>query len=353
MFIVSDIILRFIKTNQFQVVSDGDLDAVFATGLLIRALLALGRSDILNGSLYFPRAREIRGQTISNKILIELGPNRGVILRGNNLLIDHHPDDPRLVLYNDDRVVLTRKYQINVSVAGLINYIFGEKLAAPSDLIRAVDEADFKNYIIDQAKNITRAFLISRNMPDEAIKNQLLEKLHVDNMPAGNIIDFLTEQLQSNFIYGFLPLAIILDNWDAIYNWIELEVQRYEKEVSPVVRKLYNRSKIRNKIAYIIYDYGNLKKRTGIEEAIYALETENTVAFSVGITTRGFLVRVTTLDPSLNLNKLCRFFKRFGIDCSGSEKYVFLYFPHKKFDLKSILGLLLNILDRISSEYTF
>lgn len=344
---MSDIVKRFIRMHGFNLVSDGDLDAVFATGLLINALLKCGYSSILDGSVDFPRIREIKGKKVSGKILMELSREKGPIYVGENLLIDHHPDPPRVVLYRDDKVLLIRKFALNVSVAGLVGYIFSDVLDVPSELIDAVDSADYKNYILEQSKNIMRAFLISRNIPDKEIAEALLSRLNVEKYEDKPVINYFLEQARNNFVYGFIPLAIMGDNWSVIEEWIALESNRYEELIAPVAKRLYEKSKRRGGVSYVVYNYGDLRERTAVDEVLYTIQTESEIGVTIGVTTRGFLVRAASFRRDILLRKICRYMRLPYIDCSGTDEFVNMYFPKQHYDLGGVLRIVLGQFARI------
>ena len=89
---MADIVIRFVRTNGFRALSDGDLDGVFASGLLARGLIRRGIMEVWDGEILFPRASRMRGLEISGRILVDLGPERGLVLRGRNLLVGHRED---------------------------------------------------------------------------------------------------------------------------------------------------------------------------------------------------------------------------------------------------------------------
>ena len=339
---MSDIVKRFIRMHGFNLVSDGDLDAVFATGLLINAMLKCGYNSILDGSVYFPRIREIKGKKVTGKILMELRMEKGLIYKGENLLIDHHPDPPRIVLYRDDKVLLVRKFGLNVSVAGLISYIFSDVLDVPPELIDAVDGADYKNYILEQSKKISRAFLISRNIPDKEIIDTLLSRLDMGEYAGKPIVNYFLEQAKNSFVYGFIPMAIIKERWDVLEEWIALESSRYEELIAPVVKRLYDKCKRRGEIAYVIYDYGDLKERTAVDEILYTIQTENEIGVIIGVTSRGFLVRAASFRQDVLLREICRYVRLPYIDCYGTGEFVNLYFPNQYYDLSGVLRIVLG-----------
>ena len=337
---MSDIITRFVRNRGFRLICDGDLDSLFASGMLIKALIELEEKHILDGSIRFPRARELKKISASDSILIELGPERGITFKGSNLLIDHHPDPPRVVLYEGTTPTLTRKYSISTSVAGLILHIFGDKINAPEDLIFAIDEADYRNYATQLAYDVARAFIISRNVPNEEIFDEVFSGLTEKVKYEGKLIDILLELVRTSPIYGYIPLAIMTDSWDSIDSWVRTEAERYKKVALPKAKRLYNRATRRETMAFIIYDYGDPIERTALLDAIYTLAVEFEVAFAIGVTRSGFTVRIETYNPEINLKKLCQKIRMKNVECGGRSDILFLYFPADTYTLGGIIQLI-------------
>jgi len=344
---MSDIILRFVRTHGVNIISDGDLDGVFATGFILRALIRLDIDVVYDGKVYYPRARELEKMEARGNILIELRSDRGIKYRGQNLLIDHHPEPPRIVLYSEESPILIRKYSVSTSVAGLIHYVFRDNLDVPEELVDVVDQVDYKNYEIEDARRLARAFILSRNMPNDSLRDifdttlaQLKDKPLFRNL----------EQLASKSpIYGFLTLAIAMGDWNSIYDWIDREAERYERQIISTAKKLYNRATRSKNLSYIIYNYGNIKERTAVDDVFYALQRESRIAMMIGVTTNGFLIRIASFDPNLNLAKICADLSDRRVKCGGRENVVGLYFPNTFFTLTDVLKITRQLIDRILS----
>ncbi|MCR8501683.1 MAG: hypothetical protein QXY55_05565 [Candidatus Korarchaeota archaeon] len=342
---MSDIILRFVKLNGVRILSDGDTDGVFATGFLLRALMLMNVEEVYSGNVEYPRAREMEKLTATGNILIELHTERGIKYSGQNLLIDHHPEPPRVVLYSDQTPILTRKYNISTSAAGLIHYIFEKSLDAPADLVELVDQVDYKNYQVEDTHKLARAFIISRNIPDEKLRDIFqFTQVQVKDAPLFKNLERLI--LTSSPIYGLLTLALALGDYDSIYEWIFYESQRFENEIVPTVKKLYSRATRIGNLSYVVYNYGDLKERTAADDVFYILQRESEIAAVIGVTTNGFSVRMASLNPGSNLMKLFLNISDKRIKGGGRENIINLYFPNTFFTLADVI----NTLCRVSQQ---
>lgn len=338
---MSDILIRFVKTRNINIISDGDLDGVFATGLLLRGIKLSG-VPIDDSSIFFPRARERKGLEVANSILVELRPDRGLIYKGYNILIDHHPEPPMIAMYKDSRPILKRKYNLDSSVAGLVHYVFEDVLDVPPELVVAVDAVDYKRYDVLLARDMARAFLISRNIPNRNLRNVFANTISMCDR-SSRLYKLLCDLMAQNSIYGYLVLAIVEGLWDNIYDWLREESIRYENRIYGTVKKLYNRKSGDSKISWVIYNYGDIKERTAIDDVLYDLQKESEIAFIVGITGNGFLVRVTTFNSDIDLNSICwNLPSGRDIDCGGRRNVIGLYFPNRNFSLRGVIEIILN-----------
>lgn len=342
---LSDIILRFVKLHGVRILSDGDVDGVFATGFLLRALMLMDVRETYNGNVEYPRARDMEKLTATGNILIELHSERGMKYSGQNLLIDHHPEPPKIVLYNDETPVLTRKYNISTSVAGLVHFIFENKLDVPRNLVELVDQVDYKNFQLEDAHKLARAFILSRNIPNEGLKETFSSTLaRLGDAPLFKNLEQLISK--SSPIYGLLTAALALGDYDPIYEWIECESQRYEKEIMPTVKKLYSRATRVGDLSYAIYDYGDLKERTASDDVFYILQRESEMAAIIGVTNNGFIARVASLSHGIDLMKAFSTLRDKRIKFGGRENIVNLYFPNTFFTLTDVINTLCKILQQ-------
>lgn len=348
---MSDIISRFVKLHGLNIVSDGDLDAVFATGILLGALIKSGIVKPTECDIYFPRARELRNMEVSRSILVELNPERKLTYVDENILLDHHPDPPRIAVYRGSSISFVRKYNMPFSVAGLVGHIFRSLFDVPRDILEAVDEADYRNYAIELAHKINRAFLISRNIPDEKLYSEITDKITSTIGSSEGIIEKLKEFSRKLSIYGLLPIMIMKECWDLIYYWIEKESQRYVNVVFPIAKKLYNRSAKRRNTAFVIYNYGDTLERTAVGDVLYLLETENIFAFSIGITKRGFIVWIHTRRPDINLFDVFVNSRKLAEDSGGREDALSLYFSSRKSDMSSLIRIILADINNFLEGY--
>jgi len=98
------------------ITSDSDLDGIFATGLLARYLRKIG----IDVKYYYPKPNELRGLIADGHILIELPLTKGLIYRGENILIDHHNGPTRIELFRDNKIAKSFPLGEAKSVADLV-----------------------------------------------------------------------------------------------------------------------------------------------------------------------------------------------------------------------------------------
>ncbi len=84
---------RFVRqTGELRIVSDGDMDGIFATGLLLRYADAVG----VPATAEFPPPAKLDGLQVHDALVIELPTTKGVRYVGDVLLIDHHNNAPHV-----------------------------------------------------------------------------------------------------------------------------------------------------------------------------------------------------------------------------------------------------------------
>ena len=144
----STLLRRFLlATATPRIVSDGDLDGVFATALLVRLLRRWGYAP----SYSFPDLHRIAGTVLENVIVVEIPSTRGVSYRGTVLLIDHHLGPPRYVLLRNGAEVERVEFHREWSVAGLVYRSLYRELGSPAELEPFVDAVD----AIDEGRHPT------------------------------------------------------------------------------------------------------------------------------------------------------------------------------------------------------
>ncbi len=281
----NDLIARFVVQYGLRVISDGDLDGIFACGILLRGL---NRKNIK--AVSFPHPSKLHGLKVKNSILIEMPLTRGVLYLGSNILIDHHPEPPRVELFEGstlkERIVIE-----NVkSVASLVYSIYRDSLELPriaEKILSAVDNVDNGVYVNDIDRDIHYAYLI--NKTNENMRYQLLE-------------------------------MIINNKWFDILDWIRSESKKYKEYVPKKVDELVDRAiEIYPGVALFCYDIDDKIESAAMGNAMFKLEEKYKIVIGLGTkNNKPEKARIAT-KKNMNLKPLYSFFISLGFSSGGRK----------------------------------
>ncbi len=164
-----DLILNFAKDHGVNIVSDGDLDGIFAAGLLLRGLNLCGVEAGLD-SVSFPHPRNLIGMRVEGSFLIELPPSKGLEYSGWNLLVDHHGGVSGLLLYRDGKVE-NHLMMDGASVAEIVVKALRLELSSEAlllvDAVGKIDQAIYDSKLIE---DLHKAYRLEISNPDMRVR---------------------------------------------------------------------------------------------------------------------------------------------------------------------------------------
>ena len=167
-------LIDFVNSYGARIVSDGDLDGIFATGLL----LLVFRTEDIRECVKFPHPNDLAGLKVRNSILVELPLTKGLTYVDQNVLIDHHPDPPRVEYYEGNNIVNSFIVSGARSVASLVYTIFRDTLKLSNtarEIISAIDNIDNGYYAGRLDRILHSAYLI--NKTDDNMRYSLLDMI--------------------------------------------------------------------------------------------------------------------------------------------------------------------------------
>ncbi|MBD3408052.1 MAG: hypothetical protein GF411_18170, partial [Candidatus Lokiarchaeota archaeon] len=154
-----NIIESFVNdTSIIEIIADGDLDGILASGLLSSHLKEQG----IEVRVVFPPSRDLEGLIVSNAILIELPPSKGLVYSGKNILIDHHGTINGVALYNNDQIQNLANLDIEDCIAStIVSSIFNlrKNLSKKGqELLKSIVQIDMGTYDTQFTRNFHRAY---------------------------------------------------------------------------------------------------------------------------------------------------------------------------------------------------
>jgi len=246
---LSTIIRDFVRRHGLHVVSDGDLDGIFASGLLLRVL---GFEGDLEGVVEFPHPLSLSGLRVSSSILIELPLSKGLVYCGENILIDHHPEPPRVELYRDENCVESVVVGGAESVASVVYMIFRDVLELSDTalkILRAIDNIDQGRHPDKLSVDLHNAF--SLNKRDDGMRYMLVR-------------------------------AILEDRWGSIIRWAEAESRRFEEQVPIKIEELIGRAqRLTGNVVYFTYDFDDNVEAAAMTNAMISLEDKYDIVIAI------------------------------------------------------------------------
>ncbi|MEM2087614.1 MAG: hypothetical protein QXF52_02930 [Thermoproteota archaeon] len=235
-----EILFQFIEDHpEYTILSDPDLDGIFAASLTARAL----DSDILR--IQYPKPSEIGSLKVTKSILIELPLSKGLTYVGRNLLIDHHHSVPFIALYNGSDKAKEVLFNSGLrSVSKLISEILREALELDEDgfrILEAIDQIDSGNIETELADKINKAFLLN-TMREDVRKELTFTIYHMD--------------------------------WNRFLEWVEKELSKWNI-VEDKIKKLNDSIKrIGNDIVYFMYNVSDQLEAAARRMLMFKLEED-------------------------------------------------------------------------------
>jgi len=269
------LLIKFSSRNNVKIFSDGDIDGVFGTGLLLLGL-NINDIEIPLKNIRFPHPLSFRKLKINNSILIELPITKGLKYVGENILVDHHKDFSEVTLYKDYEKVVQVKMDLTPSICRTIFNIFkNEFKILPQSILNIIKSID----------NIDQGILLNRL--DKKVFYAF--QLHV----------------QRNIDRKIIVKWIVNYEWDKINNFIEGEREKYELIEKIVKDKINSSQKMFKDIVYFTYNPKKILERVAMREAMFRLEEKYKIVISIGLKNNmAFKASIGTRNPEIDLNKI-------------------------------------------------
>jgi hypothetical protein len=312
------ILFQFVEDHpEYTILSDPDLDGIFATAILARAL----NTDVLR--IHYPKLSEIGSLRVMKSILIELPITKGLTYVGKNVLIDHHESPPSIALYTGATKISEALFDSGFkSISRLIYHVFGEDVKIDENglrLLDAIDQIDSGSIESEIADSLNKAFLL----------NSMKEKVREE-----------------------LTLTIYRMDWNSLFNWVNRELSKWSI-VEDTVEKMKESVKTIGNITYFTYDVTNQVESAARRILMLRLE-ENIrgMVLCIGLR-RGKPVSATIAARSnLNLNKVYENLrKNEGVRAGGRENVGGIQFK-TELTLEDALRLIQDAVGKPLSNHT-
>jgi len=299
------IILQFVEDNpEYAILSDPDLDGIFASAFLARALNADA------SRIQYPKPSSIGSLKVMKNILVELPMTKGLTYVGKNVLIDHHESLPSITLYNDSTRIGGVFFNSGFkSVSRLVYHVFEENIKIDEEGLRvldAIDQIDSGNIESDTADGLNKAFLL----------NNMKEKVREE-----------------------LTLTVYRMDWNSLFNWVRRELNKWSI-VEETIEKMRNSVKNIGGITYFTYDVTNQVEAAARRFLMLKLEESHKgIIVCIGLR-KGKPVSATVATRSnIDLNRFYENLrKREGVTAGGREKIGGIQFK-KDISLEDALSL--------------
>lgn len=313
-------ILRdFLAQGVDSVFSDGDLDGLVASGLLLRYL----KMSKIKANLTFPVPEDLKGLVVRNAILIEMSPTKGLEYRERNLLIDHHGESGEISEYYFENSVRTHRIDIQKCTAariiaaatGLVNELTPDGFV----VMDALEQIEFGEYVTKLAKNLHRAFRL--NISDSAMRRRITR-------------------------------WVSLFKWDLLSTWAEQEAEKWAV-IEASVRRLVERAVPLTEFCwYFTYSARNRNERAAMREAMIELESQRdiVIAIEVGEDNGSAVATRASIGSKREHVNLIPLFDEIrgknGIVAGGRRKIGGVQFAGNS-SLKDSIGLLRNVMNQM------
>jgi len=299
-------IFQFVEDHpEYNILSDPDLDGIFAAAIVAKALNA----EV--SRIQYPKPSEISSLRASKSILIELPLSKGLTYVGKNILIDHHESPPSITLYNG--LIKTREILFNSgfrSVSKMLIHVFEDVIEIDEkglEVLEAIDQIDSGNIESELADRINRAFLL----------NSMKEKVREE-----------------------LTLTVYRMDWNSLLNWADRELEKWNI-VEDIMNKMKDSVKTIGKIMYFTYDVTDQFEAAARRVLMLRLEENyDGIVLCIGLR-KGKPVSATIATRSnINLLKIYEELRRNeGIRAGGRENIGGIQFK-TELDLENALSLI-------------
>ncbi len=300
--------------------SDGDLDGLFSTGILLRYFDSLE----ISMPFRFPPPGELHGLSVKNAILIELGPTKGLYYKGWNILIDHHEEFSGIYIFNgsdmEKRIVEFNNMRSSIEI--MVTFL-GNNITLDSEMLEMID-------IISQIDNGT-------------YKHPMALKLHRSymlNISSTEMRKQLTTWVRDNQV-------------SAIWNWVEKESNKWDLVQKKSTVLMDSVSELLPNIGFFVVDVGNPLQLQAARDAMLQLENRFRVVVALMGTNDGeWMIQrgsIGSKDDHIDFGPLYELLRAKGLTAGGRSRIGGFQFTSAQ-SLTAVLTLLRNVLGRLCDE---
>ena len=291
------------------VYSDGDLDGIFATGLLLKALNGLGLSLGFN-SVFFPHPRLLKDLSVDDSILIELPPSKGLKYNGVNILFDHHGGYSGVISYKGCEVSDVAEVS-GESVAEIVVKFFGLELGEDGfRMLDAVNRVDSGRYGSELSENLHKAFRLE--IASEEMRYRL-----------------------SKLVYS--------SKWNEIQSWAFSSAKKWDM-VEVVEDKLVSSAITIGDAAVFVYDGFNDLELAAMRGAMFKLEEKYPIVFAVRVENGKAVSASIASMKGVDLTHIYSRFIELGFTAGGRKMVGGVQF--NGIDVKEALKIIKNLLNQ-------
>ena len=282
-------VLGFAEAHGVAVVSDGDLDGIAASAVLLRFLSQNGFS-VDEGCVEFPHPSEVAKLELSDVFVVELAPTRGYRVVGDVFLIDHHGGfcGFKLLTPSGEEVVYQHPSQA-FSVLRLLVEALG--VSVDERVVEAID-------LVDVGKT------------SESLDAQVLHRaylLHIEDQGFRKKLFFL----------------LLRESYEELWSLAEEEAKRYQAVSEEAKKAVLDRAEALERAAYTWYR-GDSFERVCFREAMLELEESYDLVVVAKVREGGVealhLGTKKELDVQQIIPRVLEELKKLGVEATGGGK---------------------------------
>ncbi|MHA1595724.1 MAG: DHH family phosphoesterase [Candidatus Baldrarchaeia archaeon] len=254
-----------------KIVSDGDWDGVFASGLLMRV------TDL---PVEFPRPSELPSAELERVVTVEIGPTKVRAMR-DCLIIDHH-EVPELPSGCEMLVDMSAG-----SAAEIVAKVW--ELEVPREWLGALSEIDSARVSSDLAKKMWAAY-----------------RANVENFPRREVAEMIRD-----------------GRWEDLYRLVVERAEEYrkiEEKVPELVKRGCPLEGVEG-VAILTYDPDDKVERGASKDAMLRLEETYDVVVAIGAKSGRFSrATIGTRSERVNLAVIFEFLRNRGYNAGGKAQ---------------------------------
>lgn len=279
---VTSLLRDFAKRHGVKIVSDGDLDGIFATGLLVRYFRGLG----FDVEYSYPKPDALPNLKVSGCILVELPLTKGLVYVDENVLVDHHEGPARIELLRNSKIVRRFTFDHCRSVVEVVCNGLG--ICVRKDLLDAINDTERGVYSSQLAEFLHKAYLLNIFSSEMRIK--------------------LTELVSKSM-------------WEQIVDWAKNEYGKWENLVEPRVKYFVDNVEVLiPSVVYFTYREEDAIDKAARSKAMFLLEDKYDIVISIGLdkNSNAISARIATKRP-IDLTPVFEELRKMGYLAGGRK----------------------------------